>query len=670
MNREGSIRAIHAALTSETLEALSNKGLMRRAQKDLERGEVESVAISDAGLTVSLSGQRVTLVEAGPAKATCTCPASGVCQHILAACLHLMQQSPSASTDSPSSLQTQLAHDEWLRFSDEELTSHFGLPDLRAAFELLGTHAAEIVLGGAFFVRFPSLNAEVRAVPGAGLAGLIVRGPTEKKHPQYAAAALLAVRAKSGHQWQPPPSRSATASITAPVHRDALLRAVADTLEEMIRTGLARLSPTIAERLDALSISAQTADLHRLNLLLQRLASDTRDWLHRRPHADLGLIFESVATAYALTHGLMTRAQPHLTGVSRESYAEVGALDLVGVTAWPWRTQSGYEGLTLLLWDQANRAWATWSDARPLAFQGNAGFSATARFTQPGPWEGAESPAQLSRSRFRLIKARRNRWNRLSSSTQTRALVTGPTSVEDISSPAIQDWSQLDQLLEQASPAGLRERDPRAAFHVVQPAHWERRPFDPVSQSLSWFLHDSTGRLIELHLPFDEPARRAIERLEIMSPAELTGCRVVGRCQRWNRGLRLFPLALLTPGRIVGLFFDQQSATKQSAASQIASPAPIEDDAEEPDDTATEVPASALGDIIFAATSALEWIAETGLQGRATEARSRLKELGHSLSLLGARQLSDLTTSLSDTHEASALLRLRWMLAVSLRSIA
>jgi NAD(P)-dependent dehydrogenase (short-subunit alcohol dehydrogenase family) len=101
----------------------------------------------------------------------------------------------------------------------------------------------------------------------------------------------------------------------------------------------------------------------------------------------------------------------------------VGGLDLLGVAAWPWRTPSGYEGLTLLFWDPASASWNTWSDARPRAFAG--GFSAVARYPQPGPWEGAESPAQLARSRFRLMQAKRNRWGRLSSSAQSLIVIAG-----------------------------------------------------------------------------------------------------------------------------------------------------------------------------------------------------------------------------------------------------
>ncbi|MES2571230.1 MAG: SWIM zinc finger family protein, partial [Verrucomicrobiota bacterium] len=340
MSREAAIRQTHGAVTLEALEALANKGLLRRAQKDLERGEAVIFEMNDAGLTSSIGGQRVTLIETGPAKAACTCPAPGVCQHILAACLQLMRQ-PMADQGS--------AHDEWLAFTDADLLAAFGLPTLRAAYEFSLAHETQIAQGSVLTVRFAALNAEVVALPGAGIAGIIVNGMSEKRHAQIAAAAMLAVRRAAGKSWEPVTGEKER---SAPAHREEVLKSAAGLLEEIVAAGLARLSSSVVERLDALAISAQTAELHRFSLLLQQIATQAGDWLQRKPHVDLGRIFSGMATAYALAH-----AGSHLAGVGRESYLEVGSLDLAGVAAWPWRTLSGYEGLTLLLWDTANSAW-------------------------------------------------------------------------------------------------------------------------------------------------------------------------------------------------------------------------------------------------------------------------------------------------------------------------
>lgn len=656
MSREAAIRATHAAVTLEALEALANKGLLRRAQKDHERGEVGAFAMSDAGLAATVSGQRVALIEAGPAQATCTCPAPGVCQHILAACLSLMQP-PGEAPPSVASAQA-----EWIAFTHEDLIAAFGLPAMRAAHELSQTYEATVEAAATLSVRFPALNAEIIALPGVGLSGIIVKGATEKRHPQLAAAALLAVRRGAGLSWEPPALKSETAG-SAPLHRDDVLRAASGLLEEMVAAGLARLSPAIVERLDALAISAQTADLPRLGHLLRHLATQASDWLLRRPHADLGLLFSDMATAYALAHAL-AGSTPHLAGINRESYNEVGALDLVGVTAWPWRTASGYEGLTLLLWDRANASWATWTEARPRAFQ--ADFSAVARFTQPGPWEGAVSPAQLSTSRFRLLQARRNRWGRLSASTKSKALVHGPASVADVTAEAHDDWSKLGAALGQASTIGLRERDPRSAYQIITPASWERHPFDPVQQALRWRLWDAGGRAVLLRLAFDELSQPAIQLLEKLPADQFLGARLLGRCFFVHGQVEIQPVALITGEKLLSLFLGNAPAPAKGPAAKPAEET-NEEDIDEEETLPVPAVSTALTSVTLATISTLEWLAESGQRARPAGALHRLAELSQQA---GQLRLPRLASLLERAATPGDWLRLRWILSVTQRAEA
>ena len=645
MSRESAIRQTHAAVTLEALEALANKGLLRRAQKDLERGDIEPPVMTVSGLEMVISGQRVTLVEAGPAKATCTCPAPGICQHILTACLKLK--------DEPATAPVGDALADWLGLSDDDLIAAYGLPVLRAGYGLSLANEVQIEHATILTVRFPTLNAEVVALPGAGLAGIIVNGLNAKKHSQLAAAALLAVRRANGKTWQPPVTETTRA---APMHREDVLNAISTLLEEAVTAGLARLSPALVERLDALALSAQTAELHRLGLLLQRIATQASDWLQRRAHVDLGQIFAEMATAYALT-----QAAPHIAaGVARESYLDVGNLDLVGVAAWPWRTPSGYEGLTLLFWDAANAAWNTWSDARPLAFA--AGFSAQSRFGQPGPWEGAESPAQLVRSRFRLMQAKRNRWGRLSSSAQSKILVTSGTELSSL--PSCSDWSALNL----TSSVGLRESDPRRAYQLLAPASWERCPFDPITQSLTWILSDAKGNKALMRLAFDEFSKKAIEHLEAMPAEASTEARLVGRCSQRHGLLVIQPLAIVREGHATLLYFEEKGVKLSVSAAIVASADSDVDEAESEDLSPLH---SKVGEIALAIISAIEWLAETGARTSSVTALERLEQLAKEVAS-GARlsKLLSATAAASAESRPKLLLRLRWMMAVLQQSVS
>src|SRR5436309_4371946 len=92
---ESKLRRMAASLDAKVLEALASRGLLRRAQKDLDRGiEIHIAAGAESTLRLRVGEFAVTLQDSGPATATCSCPSTGVCQHILTAVLFLQQETP------------------------------------------------------------------------------------------------------------------------------------------------------------------------------------------------------------------------------------------------------------------------------------------------------------------------------------------------------------------------------------------------------------------------------------------------------------------------------------------------------------------------------------------------------------------------------------------------
>ena len=81
--------ALLARFDEEAYVGLSNRGLVRRARKDLARQPVAVVEQSATELVVAFGAHRIRFDLRGPAHAQCDCPASGMCQHILAAAMGL-----------------------------------------------------------------------------------------------------------------------------------------------------------------------------------------------------------------------------------------------------------------------------------------------------------------------------------------------------------------------------------------------------------------------------------------------------------------------------------------------------------------------------------------------------------------------------------------------------
>ncbi|NED52997.1 hypothetical protein G3I24_19120, partial [Micromonospora aurantiaca] len=96
-------RADLIALTPEVLAALSNRGLVKRATREVDAGE-RPMLIEDTDGAVRAAypdGVTVTLPPGGGglAAACCSCPAPGVCRHLLAVVL-TYQRTHAATTPS------------------------------------------------------------------------------------------------------------------------------------------------------------------------------------------------------------------------------------------------------------------------------------------------------------------------------------------------------------------------------------------------------------------------------------------------------------------------------------------------------------------------------------------------------------------------------------------
>ncbi len=89
MTTSSALLAALAAFDDGALETLASKGLLRRARRDVEDGKVVVEARAEDSATVRADGEAVAIGPAGPAAASCTCPAAGVCRHRLAAVLAL-----------------------------------------------------------------------------------------------------------------------------------------------------------------------------------------------------------------------------------------------------------------------------------------------------------------------------------------------------------------------------------------------------------------------------------------------------------------------------------------------------------------------------------------------------------------------------------------------------
>ncbi len=650
-------------------EALASKGLLRRARKDLEKGErIEVLEDTPTVLMLAVQSFVVSLPESGPARANCSCPAPGICQHILAAGLYL-QRNFVAVSEPKAGPTEESVRSEIALLTPERLKALVGAADYRTGVALFEKNSLPPVVEytDTVIIRLLPSGIEVRFVSGGGIDGMIVP-PAQGK--RAAVAALLALRKQLGLEIPPSAAQQSLVEIIGtPRSKKEILDSACSVLEDAVLVGLSHVSEVLADRLVTLAVSAQGAQLPRVALALKSVADEVRSILHREARADEARLLVVIARVYALMDAIRVGSDQQileLAGTARGQYVEVPEIELSGVGAYTWQTGSGYVGLTVLFWSAPGREFLSWSYARPEIQRADA----RQRFYGEGPWEGTQSPQQVAASQFKLRGARRTANGRLSGSTKTTALVMSPVvpSTLDFGDRLFSSWALLHRYVSVNQPLGLRDPNPLGLIVVLQPLAFGARSFDPITQTFSWVVYDGLAQPLTLSLPFRDWTKESIRMLEELMPPPDFSWKFVVRVAGEGSHLVVEPISILRPENaghpVFQLAFDslpQGTAVQTEKETGPLDDGVLEDEGAGPVETGAPL-RGVLAEVISEVDRRLEAVAETGLQnGLATHrdwfAKSQREVHGFGLTVL-AKSLAALS---HPSATAAALLRTRYL---------
>lgn len=637
------LRQILQTFDETGLVALSNKGLVRRATKDLEAGGLRWEE-ADSVMLVYGPGWKVTMPPTGPADAQDDTPATGITRQILTATLFLRDHwslpgksqtvpnevagefssapshniektieksvaettstiqtvpalegdehrrndpggvnSPATATPDVSGIVTessnpllQQAIQTLNQATWDDLAKWTGKSILAEASALMQT-APDVEIESRFglTIRFTQHETEVRLVPkswgkklGALLDQFLVTCPRAFR-PRWIVAAVFALQKQAGVNPTAPTEAATRDTSGAVLSRSQVVHSTMETLESLTTTGLAHPSERMVQRLFTLSVSATATHLPRLSRALRTIADEIELLLQRDAKGNTEKLFDQISFAHTLANAIERAGETpaiELMGRHRTEYEPVGDLDLSGVGAFPWRTGSGYEGVTVLFWETGRQRFFTWTETRPE--DGPQRFELGQVYQTTAPWAGGPSASQLCRMRFILRQARANPQGRLSvsqqSSVEIRSNLEWPPQL--FATREFDDWALLLQHARNCHPRGLRIVDPIHRIIVLRPTGWGERVFDETLQRLIWTVYDKSNCPLHVVVPWGETNESSIEFLESVKIERDQLSAIIGRLELLPTGLIVEPLSLLSSGtpqgdRVLNPGFDRQRLT-------------------------------------------------------------------------------------------------------------
>lgn len=495
------LRALLGQVDDDYLIGLGNKGILKRAYKDLEQ-ENPVAQWQQEKVKIRLSEETCEIcVPLG--ESTCTCPSRSMCRHIVTAVLWLKKNLGTGDCGE----QPQFA--EFLALPLERLKRACGASHYRKLIAHVRTGGLPPVgISSIVTVELPWEQAAVKLLEPLSYSSCTCHS---KELCTHKAQALLIWRLKEGAcTLEELETGQEAESSLDPVQMRAACASLREAVKLQLCTGLSRQSPEVSASMERLAVICHRAGLADMERGLRTAAEEYTRYFERQARFREEELLDRLLGLYRLAGRIQGEENrgvlQKLAGTFRDTYEFAGKLRLIGMGSREFKSKAGYEGEIYYFLNEADGRYLTWTDARPVFYEG-AGGKRNASENSQAPWGLSCSRRQLFGMEIGLSDARLAPGGRLSASQETRGELLGAKSLYDgeVRERIVWDYRRLLENVFSGEELAL-----------VGAVRWGEASFDKTTQRFSWELFDIQGRHIYVSLRYTREEKLVIRLLERM----------------------------------------------------------------------------------------------------------------------------------------------------------
>jgi len=554
-----------AETEDEYLIGLANKGIVKRAYKDKETAAVKITKMADEAV-LQVDEETVTLcLPLGKSK--CTCPSRSICRHIILGILALKETvladlSESADTketdsSSESSPQKQL-QDEILSCPEKMLYKAMGARRLTSFLNKVKENIRpETEESSVLTMHLPGENITVKLLYPLEYSSCTCH---KKELCPHKAEAILWYKLKAGalSLKELEESQQKESPISPEQVKDTAAQIKA-YLEELMATGLSRISSDVIDSLERFAIISHNAGLADFERSFRTLGTLYQSYLKRQASFQAADLMKKLTKLYQKAVTLLDAEDistlTRETGEFQAEYLPAGDLELIGITMEHFKDAAGYEGDTVYFLETGSNQWYTYTVARPVFYDQKKKWGRAQK--SEAPWGLTCSLENLILLKIRLSNAKCDARRRLSSSKETKGEILSNSRPDPEAVPGwyYEDFRKLfsEQITGQMPlPANFVSQDQKDTqpepeksawgrdLVFIRPAFCEKAVFSDTGQSLSMSLYDRKKREIILELAYSKEDAESIRYLEKIQE-DKPPC-FIGKIYLRDGRIRLLPL--------------------------------------------------------------------------------------------------------------------------------
>lgn len=525
------LNALIEKVDDDYLTGLCNKGTVKRAYKDLEE---ESPRLERKGEEIQVTlKEEICRIRAPLGESKCSCPSRSICRHIITAILWLKheilkefhEENPEGFHEElPEGVQGEVSGEtageesgeqpaeplqELLQIPAERLKRACGVSHFRQftghmqAGELPAIQESSIVT-----VHLPWEEATVKLLEPFEYSTCTCHSRELCTHKAQAVLAYQIVKGKLSLQ-DLEGLKAAENVIDIPQVKQTCER-IREDISGQICVGLSRQSPETAESLERLSVIAHRAGLPDLESLLRTAASLYGQYFMRSAAFRSTELLQKLLEAYGQAGKLENAGSQEqirlLAGNFRDVYEPAGKLQLMSMGSRSFISKSGYEGEIYYFLETRKKEWYTWTDARPVFYEGTGKRAPANAENALAPWGLDCSREKMQELEFELHNAKAAYGGKLSVSQDSKAEILGMRNLkkEGVRQMIVWDYEKLlDD--KKKSPEKLT---------LVGAVRWDEPSFDTIQQRFFWRIYDRRGRTLYISLRYSKEEKLIIHFLE------------------------------------------------------------------------------------------------------------------------------------------------------------
>lgn len=568
------------ALTLDDLAALTNRGTVKRAQRELDGVEATcQLQESDGGeIVVKWSDNALCTFPAGKtvAEARCSCVATSICRHVIRSILAYQKSAVAAA-----GLEHPPVIEPWNPGSigDDVLAAHFKKPALAAALAKFEEGLlVELVRSSKPIARFHQLSCTLRFVVPHDIryTHCDCAEPAPCGHVPLAVWAFRRLAAEKS-------AGVVSTGDTSPPIPAELLDAVESALAELIETGISNAPAAWKDRMIRLQRGCEESELIWPGEVIADLVQQYERYASHdarfAPDRVAELIGELLIRCDAIRGATTAVPQLLVRGSSSDRSTDVGSARYIGLGCGVRQERGGVE-MTAYLQD---------ADSGTIVAVAR-DFPDPDKESKAAPrdyWQLAQTPVvrniplgAIGSGQLLIQGGKRSPGHRLVVGRAKASLNPQGYAWESLRAPAlVENFAELRARLGGLPPATLRPRYVAEDFHVCPIAAVQASRFNAAAQAVEALAVDSTGEAVEIHHPHHWRCREGTEALlaGLSDPARRLRF-VAGQVRLSSRGLVIHPVMLVFeagPARAgIQPWIDRMPSASAATSSESAAHAP------------------------------------------------------------------------------------------------